>query len=241
MAKPKVLAQRGQATLEYVAIIAAAAVLVVAVAIALTSHGSTIAGMGGSAVCKVKSMGHGKCPESTGGSTNGGGNGGGSSGGGGSKPKKVDLPKGLSPNDPIVKTMETTQRGRNTLQWLADNHIPIVMDPSERGAYWDGTEIVLGGGEQSAPALVHETNHAKYAKEGRHANVKTESRSQYIHDAIAEEVDGTVQQIQAAKEFRAKGQKIPQQPGEDAYTAAYNNAIKNGESKAAAESPERTR
>ncbi|QDP98463.1 hypothetical protein FOE78_23445 [Microlunatus elymi] len=258
-------AERGQGTLEYVAIIAAAAVVAVAVILALTSQGGNLGGMAASAVCQVKSQGAGACDQPGSGESPGPDSWycqllglGCSSGDGGSNkdnddrpwycdwfgigcPKddhdsSVDIPAGLDPDSEVVKTMLTTERGRQTLQWLADHHIPIVVDPNQQGAFWDGSKIVLGDGQESAATLVHEANHAKYSKEGRSADARTESRDDYVHGAIAEEVDGTVQEIQAAQEFREHGHEVDQQPGESAYTAAYDQAIKDGKSQAEAQS-----
>ena len=106
----------------------------------------------------------------------------------------VDIPDGLDRNDPIVQMMLSTERGRQVLQWLSDNDIPIVIDPGATGAYWNQSEIVLGPGYDNAAVLVHEANHARYTVEGRHADVSNPDRDAYVHGAVDEEVDGTVQQ-----------------------------------------------
>ena len=56
----------------------------------------------------------------------------------------------LDPESDLVQQLLSTERGRQTLQWLSDNNIPIVIDPDETGAYWNGTEIVLGEGYDNA-------------------------------------------------------------------------------------------
>ncbi len=53
--------------------------------------------------------------------------------------------------------------------------------------------------------------------------------------AVNEEVNGTVEQIQAAQELRIAGYTVAQQPAEAAYTTAYNQAIQNGQTRAQAE------
>lgn len=45
----------------------------------------------------------------------------------------------------------------------SDNNIPIVVDPDVTGAYWDGTQIVLGENFDNAAVVVHEGNHARPA------------------------------------------------------------------------------
>ena len=83
--------------------------------------------------------------------------------------------------------------------------------------------------------VVHEANHARYTVEGRSANATEMGRDEYVSAAVAEEVDGTVQQILAAKEFRANGNDPGRQPAEDAYDAAYARAIQNGQTTGEAE------
>jgi hypothetical protein len=150
-------------------------------------------------------------------------------------PADVDIPDGLDRNDPIVQMMLSTERGRQVLQWLADNNIPIVVDPSATGAFWNGSEIVLGPGYDNAAVLVHEANHARYTVEGRHAEVSNPDRDAYVHGAVDEEVDGTVQQILSAKEFRNSGAQLGNQPGEPEYNAAYQQVIRNGGTQAEAQ------
>jgi hypothetical protein len=140
----------------------------------------------------------------------------------------VDIPPDLDSESDLVKTLLSTQRGRDTLQWLYDNKIDIVIDPDTTGAYWNGTQIVMGEGYDDASVLVHETNHAKYTKDGRSADVHALDRDAYVTAAINEEADGLVQQILAAKEFRAAGRDIREQPAEPAYDAAYQQAKDGG-------------
>jgi hypothetical protein len=147
----------------------------------------------------------------------------------------VDIPPELDSKSDLVKTLLSTQRGRDTLQWLYDNKIPIVVDPDTTGAYWNGTQIVMGEGYDDASVLVHETNHAKYTKDGRSADVHTLDRDAYVTAAINEEVDGTVQQILAAKEFRSDGRRVDNQPAEVQYDAAYQNTKDRGGSDAEAQ------
>lgn len=170
------------------------------------------------AICKVsQAVGIGPCADGPGGGDQGGDEG-----------ADVDIPEGLDPESDLVKMLLSTERGRETLQWLADNHIPIVVDPDENGAYWDGSQIVLGENFDNAAVVVHETNHARYTTDGRHADANEMERDAYVAAAVDEEVDGTVQQIVAAKEFREAGFEIDQQPAEAAYDAAYAEAIQNG-------------
>ncbi|MCL2091923.1 MAG: hypothetical protein FWH11_12135 [Micrococcales bacterium] len=143
---------------------------------------------------------------------------------------------GLDPDSYLVETMQSTPRGRQTMRWLIDNYVYVDVNNNKRGAYWNGRQIVLGQGyEHNAGTLIHEANHARYAKEGRKGNPRKLSRDDYIHARIAEEADGVVQAIRATKEFRAAGYDTPERPGEPEYDDAYQNARANGASNTEAE------
>lgn len=156
-------------------------------------------------------------------------------------PQVPGVPYGLDPNSDLVKTMQSTERGRQTLQWLRGNDVPVVVDPSKRGAKhvsqapFRHRRIELGKGYDEAPVLIHEANHARYSIEGRSANAWILGRNDYIDARIAEETDGVVQQIYAAKEFRAAGYSVANQPAEAQYNSAYQNAKAKGASDTEAE------
>lgn len=212
--------QSGQSTAEYVGIVAFVALLAVAVlafvGVIAPQAGDTVKG----ALCKVG--------ETVGAGDDCGGSDGSDRPDGGDGHSDIDLPEGLDPDSDLVEVLLSTQRGRDTLQWLADNDIEVVIDPSQTGAYWNGSEIVLGGGQDNAAVFIHEANHARYTVDGHSAEATELSRDDYVRDAILEETDGVVQQIIAAREFRDAGHTVPQQPGEAAYTQAYDDAIANG-------------
>jgi hypothetical protein len=235
--------EAGNSTLEYVGAVGLAAILVVSL-LGVWFHSDAIKIMT-TAYCKVSSaVGLGHCA-SVDLSEPSGPDGGTDDGddqpwycdlfGLGCHKDNVDIPPELDSKSDLVKTLLSTQRGRDTLQWLYDNKIPIVVDPDTTGAYWNGTQIVMGEGYDDASVLVHETNHAKYTKDGRSADVHTLDRDAYVTAAINEEVDGTVQQILAAKEFRSDGRRVDNQPAEVQYDAAYQNAKDRGASDAEAQ------
>lgn len=264
----------GQATLEYAAMIALAAILVVSIAVVLhrTHLDSTVA----TAFCRVATaVTGGSCPAAApdgdqedqdqpwscdwfgiGCHDEGGGEGDDEENGdhaadepwhcdwfgigcgdqdGGQQESTVDIPDGLDPDSDLVETLSSTERGRATLQWLADHDIPIEVRDDVEGAYWDGRAIVLGEGYDEAAVIVHEANHAKYTEEGRSADINDPDREAYVSAAIDEEVDGTVQQILAAQEFRTTGREIGVQPGQTAYDKAFQEAKDNGASDADAQ------
>ena|GEM_PF-2388445 len=146
----------------------------------------------------------------------------------------ADVPNGLDPASALVQAMQTTERGRQALQWLADNNVPIVVSPTARGAYWDRTKIVLGPSHTDPAVLIHEANHARYSRENRNPNADTTDKQAFVDAWIAQEVDSSMQQIQAAQEFRAAGRNVATQPGEPEYNAAYQQAIAAGASDAVA-------
>ena len=217
--------ESGASTLEYAAVFAIAAIVIIAVVglARLTPSGQVLT----DAVCKVSAaVGIGSCAD---------GPGDGDGDDGETDPDDVDIPEGLDRDSDLVQMLLSTERGRQTLQWLADNDIPIVIDAGETGAYWNGTEIVLGENFDNAAVVVHEANHAQATVNGESANANEQSRDDYVTTAVNEEVDGTVEQIQAAQEFRDQGYTIGEQPAEAAYNQAYQQAIQNGQTVAQAE------
>lgn len=246
-ARPSSRTESGAGTVEYVAALAIAAIIIGAVVLGVNN--AKIEVYSGRVLCLIQSVvGSGQCDEAI-------GDGPGSGYGPGAvnepwycevfgigcsdqpttDPDDVEIPDGLDRNDPIVQMMLSTERGRQVLQWLSDHDIPIVIDPGAQGAFWNGSEIVLGPGYDNAAVLVHEANHARYTVEGRHAEVSNPDRNAYVHGAIDEEVDGTVQQILSAHEFRNAGANLGSQPGEPEYNAAYQQVIRNGGSQAEAQ------
>lgn len=233
--------------MEYVAALAVAAIVIGAVVLGVS--GARVEGFASRALCLIQSVvGAGQCAEAIGDGPEGGYGpnnvnepwyceifGIGCSGEEPTDPDDVDIPQGLDPESAIVQMMLSTERGRQTLQWLADQGVPIVIDPTATGAVWNGTEIVLGPNYDNAAVLVHEANHARYTAEGRSADINVPDRDTYVTTAIDEEIDGTVQQILAAKEFRNAGATLGNQAGEPQYDAAYQRVIRNGGSQAEAQ------
>lgn len=146
----------------------------------------------------------------------------------------VDVPDGLDRDSDLVQQLLATQRGRETLQWLADHRVPVVISPNAEGAYWDGTQMVIGEGYDDPSVVVHETNHARATADGTSADAYAQTREEFVTTAINEEVTGTVQQIQAAKELRATGRDVEEQPLERWFDQAYAQAKDDGRSDAEA-------
>lgn len=243
---------RGQGSLEYLAALAVAAMIIVAVAAGLLAQGTGVRGFVDSTLCRVFTLGTGACGVPGGTDAPPGDDSVACRvfgadcaadrrtdgfdpswycarfGVGCDRDGEVDLPEGLDPDSDLVRTLRSTPRGRLALQWLADNDVPIKIDSGETGAYWDGETIVLGEGYADAPVFVHEANHARYDAEGWSADAESQSRDDYVHGQIDEEAYGTMLQIRTAMDLRDAGQSVGSQPGESAYTDAYEQAISDG-------------
>lgn len=216
--------ERGQATVEYVGIFVLTSLLVVALIAMIPSARTQIkcmiaqvtapitggSGRFGGFSCSSYSVPPISSPTTT------------------PPPPVIDY--GLESN--VAGTLQSTERGQQALQWLLDNHIPLVVAAPGTGIRWDASKnrLLVASDFDDAAALIRELNHIKYLKEGRHANVWMSDRDGYVKGIITEEVDGVVQAIQAAQEFRNAGRNSPPQPGETVYNAAYQKAIDNGAS-----------
>ncbi|MCL2422724.1 MAG: hypothetical protein FWD11_02340 [Micrococcales bacterium] len=213
--------ERGQATIEYIGVFVLTSLLVVGLIAMIPSARAQMKCIAGQVTGPIT-----------------GGNGRSScSGGGVAKPPTIPttppppvIDWGLETN--VAGTLQSTERGRATLQWLLDRNIPLVVTGPGTGVRWDAARnrLLVGSDFGDAAALIRELNHVQYLKDGRHANVWGLDRDGYIKGIINEEVDGVVQAIQAAHEFRAAGRDSPPQLGEAVYDAAYNKAIAEGAS-----------
>ena len=151
-------------------------------------------------------------------------------------PDDVEIPDGLDRNDPIVQMMLSTERGRQVLQWLADNDIPIVVDPSATGAFWNGSEIVLGPGYDNAAVLVHEANHARYTVEGQALpRSPTRTVTSTCRERSTRRSTAPCSRSCRPRSSATAGAQLGSQPGETQYNAAYQQVIRNGGSQAEAQ------
>lgn len=129
--------------------------------------------------------------------------------GGGDGGYDGDLPVGLPADHELVEILGSTERGREILQWLADNGVEVIFDPSATGAYYDPAlnTIVMGPDNQGAGTFVHEYNHALYAATGQTVNGQATSvtREEYVNGMLDEETAGVVLAIVAVGEFSDAG------------------------------------
>lgn len=153
----------------------------------------------------------------------------------------VTIPEGLVPSSATVQNLLATERGRQTLQWLADQGIPVVFDTVAGGAWWDGTSVTLGVGYEdpvdAALTILHEANHARYDHDGRSVDdeIGDLPKDEYVGGKLDEEADGVVQEVLGARELRATGVEVPVSTAETRYGTAYDAAIAAGRSTAQAE------
>ena len=107
----------GASTLEYAAVIAMAAILVVAV-VGMRDR-PPLPQFITDAICKVSAaVGIGPCADGPAAVTRTA-----------RASRGVDIPERLDPESDLVQMLLSTERGRQTLQWLADSDILIVIDP----------------------------------------------------------------------------------------------------------------
>ncbi|MBO3095977.1 DUF6782 family putative metallopeptidase [Cellulomonas dongxiuzhuiae] len=141
----------------------------------------------------------------------------------------VTIPEGLDPDGEAVRTLLETERGREMLQWLADNGISIK--DSSRGSYWDGTDVYIDAGHtplETVRTLVHEVNHAQSDRAGQSPDIDQDSRDDYVNGMLDEETRGVVEEILAARELEDAGVKMPTDVSDDTYWDAYDAAVKAG-------------
>ena len=95
--------------------------------------------------------------------------------------------------------------------------------------------------ESSALTFVHEMNHARYAGEGRSADIQRLSRARYVDGMLNEEVEGCVLAIEAKWEIVAAGTPVTDSPPlEQVYKRAYDRAIAAQRTQAQAKEAGRT-
>lgn len=141
----------------------------------------------------------------------------------------VTIPEGLDPDSEAVQTLLQTERGREMLQWLADNGIEIR--DSSRGSYWDGENVYVDTGNtplETVRTLVHEANHARSDADGTGPDVNADTRDDYVNGMLDEETRGVVDEIVASRELEDQGVTMPTDISDDTYWNAYDAAVGAG-------------
>lgn len=140
----------------------------------------------------------------------------------------VTLPEGADPKDPAIQEMLRSPRGRETLNWLAENGIAIEPNEGSGSEYnFETNTIELGYGD-GADSLVHEAEHARQDIEGERVEVTPTNEAEYVEGQIQGEVQAVTEEIYLAKEQRAAGQTVEVDGFEYAYDTAYEDALESG-------------
>ena len=153
----------------------------------------------------------------------------------------VTLPAGADPDDPLVQELMASPRGRETLQWMADNDVTLA--PAEgSGTYYDpesNTMYIASSADGSS--AIHEASHAQWDAEGTRADATKVSQEDYVRSQIDNEVDATTEGIYYDKEMRMRGYPIERSTTEINYDTAYTEAIDAGKTPEEADAAGRER
>lgn len=78
----------------------------------------------------------------------------------------------------------------------------------------------------SAVGVVHEATHARWANEGRTADVTRHNRTDYVNISLDEETDAAANEIRAAVEMRKNGISVPVSAVQSHYLNGYEHAVR---------------
>jgi len=143
----------------------------------------------------------------------------------------VTIPEGLDPDGDVVAALLRTERGREILQWLADQGIEVRT--SWQGSYWNGTAIFVDSANtdmETVRTLVHEYNHALNDAQGTNPDIDADSRADYVNGMLDEETQGVVAEVLAARELQDAGVTMPTGVSDTTYWDAYDTAVADGRS-----------
>lgn len=142
----------------------------------------------------------------------------------------VRLPEGADPNEPVIKELMATARGRELLTTLADDGIVIEVDSSVESAVYkpDSNTIVISPFVKDPGVLIHEASHAQWDVEDRGGDASTQDRETFIATEIDNEVEASTEAVYFAKERRMDGVIVERGPMELAYDGAYAEVVAAG-------------
>ena len=130
----------------------------------------------------------------------------------------------------INKILETIPTGKEAI--AIGKKYDVKLAESKEGSKYDppSNTIYISSAEddkEAALTFVHEMNHAKYAKEGKSADVEKLGKEEYVKKWVEEEAEGTVKSIEAKIEL--EGTKIDVSktgfPLEAEYRKAFKDAV----------------
>lgn len=153
----------------------------------------------------------------------------------------VTLPEGADPDDPIVKELMASPRGRETLNWMAANDVKMGEPTGSGAEYNPETNTMHIGSSSDGSSVIHEASHAQWDSEGRRADATQVTQEEFVRSQIDNEVDATTESIYYDKEMRMRGYPIERSTTEVNYDTAYTEAIEAGKTPEEADAAGRER
>ncbi|MBV6496341.1 MAG: type VI secretion system tip protein VgrG [Acidobacteria bacterium ACB1] len=160
-------------------------------------------------------------------------------GGGGRRRRNLQSQHYVAPprpgEDPRITAMRGTlansEQGRHALE-VYDRYGVNSTFNGGNGSTFDGSTNTMNldpteDPTTSALTFVHEMNHAEEHHEGTSGDIHNMGRQEYVDEMLQEEIDGTVDSIEARNELAANGTDVSNShfPLEGEYQAAHDQAV----------------
>ncbi|MBL8183015.1 MAG: type VI secretion system tip protein VgrG [Blastocatellia bacterium] len=160
-------------------------------------------------------------------------------GGGGRRRRNLQSQHYVAPprpgEDPRITAMRGTlansEQGRHALEVYDRYGVNSTFNGGNGSTYDGGTNTMnLDPTEDpttSALTFVHEMNHAEEGNEGTSGDITNMDRQEYVDEMLQEEIDGTVDSIEARNELAEGGTDVSNAhfPLENEYQAAHDQAV----------------
>ena len=145
----------------------------------------------------------------------------------------------------IERLLNQSTTGQAALRYKREHNVGVTYASGTGSFYNSGSNSMTldttESAESSALTFVHEMNHARYAGEGRSADIQRLSRAAYVDGMLNEEVQGCVLAIEAKWEIVAAGTPVTDSPPlEQVYKRAFDRAIAAQRTQAQAKEAGRT-
>ena len=162
-----------------------------------------------------------------------------SGGGGGRRRRTLNSQHYVAPprpgEDPRITSMRGTlansEQGRHALE-VYDRYGVQPCFVGGQGSTFDGSTNTMNldpneNSTTSALTFVHEMNHAEEHHEGTSGDIDNMGRQEYVDEMLQEEIDGTVDSIEARNELAENGTDVSNAhfPLENEYQAAHDQAV----------------
>ncbi|MBC6457532.1 DUF6782 family putative metallopeptidase [Actinomadura sp. HBU206391] len=132
----------------------------------------------------------------------------------------------------VRSIMVKTAVGRQA-QKILDRYKPNVVYRRGGGGFYTSSNNTIyidtrWSQNRQAVVLIHEASHVEFQHTGRTVNGRARelSRSDYVEGMLREEAHGRVLEVEANRELREQGLKIPRNTHESIYEDAYERAVK---------------